>query len=384
MPGFPILTVLGASAGIGQSVISSIAGNSAADAANKAARGQYKLQSAQAEASYAISNYADQVQYAWDRARVAQLRANEATAKADAAAANQRVIDNAAENYLLNAEALADRFVTEEALRGDEISLNYAYEQKARAEEAALNTSTYLQRINGAALEARAGTETLVNQSRELQSSLAFDEMKDQMEYMAEQIAYTAQDAKQKAGSFARQGSGNTAKRLAMEGVMELGRKIGQVELRSQERRAKMNLMSGMLSDKTATLYAQAANQSAEMRDRVAYTASRFGADTGFAENTLKKLVLPTFNLSQRQYSRELKSLQLQTKNTMDNALTPYRMQTYMDPIKPIQGLRPMINAPTMQGKESLGSMVGGALFGGIKGAMSGAVKNSDGTLDWV
>ena len=37
-----------------------------------------------------------------------------------------------------------------------------------------------------------------------------------------------------------------------------------------------------------------------------------------------------------------------------------------------------------MQAKESLGSMVGGALFGGIKGAMSGAIKKSDGTLGWV
>ena len=85
---------------------------------------------------------------------------------------------------------------------------------------------------------------------------------------------------------------------------------------------------------------------------------------------------MPTFNLSQRQYSRDLESLQLQTKNTMDNALTPYREQTFFDPMKPIAGLAPTSLGPTMQQKQSLGSMVGGALFGGIKGAMSGAVKN--------
>ena len=100
-----------------------------------------------------------------------------------------------------------------------------------------------------------------------------------------------------------------------------------------------MNLFSSAMSDRTATLYAQAANESQDMMNRVGYLSKRFGADTSYAENTMSKVVLPTFELSQRQYTRELESLQLQTKNTMDNALTPYRMQTYFDPIKPMAGL---------------------------------------------
>ena len=381
---FPILTVLGAGAGIGQSVLGSMAANKAADAANKAAKQSYKLDQVRAFAQYELDNLAAETQHAWDEARVAQLRANEATNKADQAEAGARVIENAAENLRLNTEALYDRYVTEEALRGDEIALTQAYEQALRADQTAQEQAQYLNRINAAGLEARSGSETLLNQSAELQASLAFDEQKDQLEYWAEAIQSTANDAATKASLFARQGSGNTAKRLAMEGLSELGRKIGEVELRSQDRRAKQRLFSNAMSDKMATLYAQSANQADDMRSRIAFSAQRFGADSTNATTVLDKLIMPTFNLSQRQYSRDLESQQLQTKNTMDNALTPYREQTFFDPMKPIAGLAPTRLGPTMQQKQSLGSMVGGALFGGIKGAMSGAVKNKDGTTTWV
>ena len=380
---FPILTVLGAGAGIGQSALGSMAANKAADAANKAAKQSYKLDQVRAFAQYELDNLAAETQHAWDEARVAQLRANEATNKADQAEAGARVIANAAENLRLNTEALYDRYVTEEALRGDEIALTQAYEQALRADQTAQEQAQYLNRINAAGLEARSGSETLLNQSAELQASLAFDEQKDQLEYWAEAIQSTANDAAAKASLFARQGGGNTAKRLAMEGLSELGRKIGEVELRSQDRRAKQRLFSNAMTDKMATLYAQSANQADDMRSRIAFSAQRFGADSTNATTVLDKLILPTFNLSQRQYSRDLESLQLQTKNTMDNALTPYREQTFFDPMKPIAGLAPTSLGPTMQQKQSLGSMVGGALFGGIKGAMVGATKNEDGTTTW-
>ena len=381
---FPILTVLGGAAGIGQSILGSMAKNRAAEAANKQARASYKLDTFRNAAQFELNTLADQTQYAWDRARTAQLRANEATAKADQAEAGARVIENAADNLRLNTEALYDRYITEEALRGDEVALQAAYEQALRADQSAQEQAQYLNRINAAGLEARAGSETLLNQSAELQASLAFDEQKDQMEYWVAAIESTAQDASTKASSFARQGSGNTAQRLAMEGLSELGRKIGEVELRSQDRRAKNRLFSNAMTDKMATLYAQAANQTDDMRSRIAYSAQRFGADSTNANTTMEKLILPTFNLSQRQYSRDLESLQLQTKNTIDNALTPYREQTFFDPMKPIAGLRPSSLGPTMQQKQSLGSMVGSALMGGIKGAMSGTTKNSAGQLKWL
>ena len=51
---FPILTVLGAGAGIGQSVLGSMAANKAADAANKAAKQSYKLDQVRAFAQYEL------------------------------------------------------------------------------------------------------------------------------------------------------------------------------------------------------------------------------------------------------------------------------------------------------------------------------------------
>ena len=381
---FPILTVLGAGAGIGQSIAGSMGANAAARAANKSAKTSYKVDSMLSRADHFLGAMQNETQYHWDRARVAQLRANEATNRADQAAYGGRVIENAANNLRINTAALEDKFVTEEGLRGSELNINYAYQQAALAQETAEAVAQDMSRINLAGLEARSGTQTLINQSRDLAASLAFDEQKDVMQYQIEKIAATAADAQTKASSYARQGGGSTARVLAMEGVRELGRKFGEMEMRSQNRRATGALFNTTMTDKMASLHAQAAEQSSALSSRVAYNQKRFTADSNLAEKQMKDLQLPTFGLAQRQYGRELESLQLSTKMEMDNALTPYRMQTFMDPMKPIAGISPMSMGPTMKATQSLGSMVGGALMGGIKGAMSGTTKKADGTLRWL
>ena len=368
--GFPVFTAISAVAGIGQSIAGSMSANAAADAANKADRRAYRLETARNFAQYELNNLADQTQYAWDQARVAQLRANEATNKADQQAYGKRMIAQAIDNLRLNSQALEDKFITEEALRGEQVGINYAYEAVVANQETNELVRQYMSQINDRAIQAEIAVNERVNKTGELMSSLAYDEQRDQMKFWMEEIAITAQSARDEAVATAQQGGGATSQRLAMEGVKELGRKFGEIEQRSQNRRAKVGLANAAFSSETALLQSRAAIQTQDLRDRVAFSAKKFGIDSDNRAEVMSKLAIPTFDLAKRQYSRELESLQLQTKNTMDNALQPYREQTFLDPMKPIAGLAPMSVAPTPRAKSSLGSMVSGALFGGLEAGM--------------
>ena len=50
-------------------------------------------------------------------------------------------------------------------------------------------------------------------------------------------------------------------------------------------------------------------------------------------QNQLEKLTMPSFDLAQRQYGRELRSLQLQTNQAFQRGTSTYRQKEYMDPI---------------------------------------------------
>ena len=71
----------------------------------------------------------NQTQYAWDRARTAQLRVVEAQNALDQANYGTTLIGNAIENYEINQGALRDQFVVQEALRGTQVALEQGYTQ---------------------------------------------------------------------------------------------------------------------------------------------------------------------------------------------------------------------------------------------------------------
>lgn len=89
---FPIVTVLGAAAGIGQGVFAGIGSNAKAAAQNAAATRQWDMQRMQAEASYQLTNLQNETQWAWDMAQVAQLRKIEAQNAVDQAGFGAQLI----------------------------------------------------------------------------------------------------------------------------------------------------------------------------------------------------------------------------------------------------------------------------------------------------
>jgi hypothetical protein len=368
--------------GAGSSLIKGFGQNAAVDAANKAAKSSARLQTAQAMAGFQLGELQNQTQYAWDRARTAQLRVVEAQNALDQANYGTTLIGNAIENYEINQGALRDQFVVQEALRGTQVALEQGYTQNKLAADTSNQVGQYMRGIRDNALQQTLLEQQQTNQVQELLGSLALDEQKDGLEWQLRKLEAIEADAATKAKTYVRQGGGNTAKRLSMQAANNLGRIYGELAIKSNARDQKLRLLSTSIKTEGASQMGRLALASQDSAQRIAYSQSRFNADSNLSLNQLEKLTMPSFDLSQRQYGRELRSLQLQTNQAFQKGTNTYRQKEYMDPIAPMKGIAPMAVMPTMQQKQSGFSMFGGAVMAGAKGALSGAqkVKNSDGT----
>ena len=376
------LTLGSAALGAGSSLIKGFGQNAAIDAANKAAKSSARLQTAQAMAGFQLGELQNQTQYAWDRARTAQLRVVEAQNALDQANYGTTLIGNAIENYEINQGALRDQFVVQEALRGTQVALEQGYTQNKLAADTSNQVGQYMRSIRDNALQQTLLEQQQTNQVQELLGSLALDEQKDGLEWQLRKLEAIEADAATKAKTYVRQGGGNTAKRLSMQAANNLGRIYGELAIKSNARDQKLRLLSTAIKTEGATQMGRLALASQDSAQRIAYSQSRFNADSSLSLNQLEKLTMPSFDLAQRQYGRELRSLQLQTNQAFQRGTSTYRQKEYMDPIAPMKGIAPMAVMPTMQQKQSGFSMFGGAVMAGAAGALKGAVKvkNSDGT----
>ena len=375
------LTAIGAVAGISQGILGGMASRDAAAAENKARKRQYQAEQQQAWQAYELQKTEAEIQYAWDRARVEQLRADEAQNAAEQAQYGARILDQAVKNMNLNMGALSDQYVVQEGLRGREVAMNAAYEQEQRFDETNLMISRYLSEVNERAASLQGQTDDRLNKMAELTASLALDEKKDHLKFQIEKIASIKLGAESKAKAFSRQGGGRSARRLALDGVYELGAKYGAMYLDATNRDQRQLLANKAINDEMASLSAAAAISYERLANEQAYAIERFNKDTNFAQKQMKDLVVPTFGLAQNQYGREMMSLRNELDAVGGQATTAYRQKTYFDAQKALVGPGPTsIGYSKVQG-ESWGSTIGSALLGGIQGAMSGATTNKDGKL---
>ena len=368
-----LITGLSVAAGIGQSVLGGMASRQAAAAQNKAAKQSFRLESTSNQLNYSLGVLAAETQHEWDKARVEQLRSIEAQNAVDQATVNSKLIQQAAENYELNAEAMMDQFVTEEALRGTEAGMNLTYSRQKSVAETNNLIQQYLkvQGLNALTVDAR--TDKQLNDYAELSASLALDEKKDLLAYQIQQIKAVAESSQAAVRGAERQGSGNTAQRLRREAFTKLGRAWGELAVRSEDRDTKASLAARVIQDDLASMSAEQAIRSQDSQDRLAYAAQRGRTDQNFLTDQFERLLLPTFDLAQRNYTRQLQSLQGETRAAMDQPA--YRQQQYMDPRAPIEGLGPVSVGPTKVQGQSTGSIIGSALMTGVNAAAKGAYK---------
>lgn len=373
--------IIGAAVGIGSSIFGGASQRAAAAAQNEAAEKQAKAQFKRAKEEWRIKNATDLAQWQWDKARIEQLRFNERQAKSDYEAYNAKLIAAAQRNLEINRGALYDKFVTEEALRGTQVGMEYMYATNKLGAESTETLRQYLGNINQSVLQSSAVVSRMTGESQELLGSMALEEQRDQLGWQINQLAAMARDAEAKGGSIVRQGGGATAQRLAMDAGKQLGRAYGELVVKSQDRSLRMDLMNRTMNSDVAKQLGQVSLQIQDEAEKMRFANLRYQADYNLTQQQMEKLTIPSFGLANKQYQRELDSLQLQTQQVVDQASIPYREQTYFTPLKPIKGLKPEMISPTAVSAPSWGSIIGNSILSGAQGAMQFSYQKPGGGL---
>jgi hypothetical protein len=366
---FPVAAVVGGILGIGQSILGGASQKAAADAQNaeqeRIAKAQYKryLQ------EYQIQKQRDMTQWYWDRARIEQLRFNEKQTALDQATYGAKLISSATENLAINSQALYDKFVTEERLRATQVGMDYQYTTSKLAADSTEAVRQYMQNINQTALQSNATVAKLTTDTQELLASLALEEQRDYLGWQLNVLSAAAKDSEVKAVASARQGGSNTSRKLAVQAAQQLGRTWAELDQRATSRDVKLGLLNSTMKNDVSRQLSQYALTMQDETEKIKYTNARYISDYGLAKSQMQSLAIPSFQLAEKQYGRELKSLQLQTRQAFDEATTKYREQTFFDPLKPVAGLRPKYIAPTAIAGPSAGSVIGNAILSGVSTA---------------
>lgn len=384
--------VIGAAVGIGSSLFG-------ASQANSQARAQQRNQMAQAREQYKfnleeynLANKQALLQWDWDIARTNQLREVEAQKALDQANYGSMVIRNAGINLEINQQALADRFVTEEQLRGLQVGMEYGYNQDRARSDYTYQTTTlgidqleqtrqYLNQVDQLANQSRSTIKRYENDTADLMSSLTLDEARDNLGYQLQQITAMETDGRMAAVTSAQQGGGLTSQRMSILAAQAAGRTYAELDMKATGRDLKVAMVNTTMRDSVNGQIAGLALQAQDQIARGDYTMNRaerdfgqatssFQRDSDYQTSILRDLTIPTFGLAQRQYGRELQALQIQTDGRLYEATQPYREQPFLDPLRPTPGVRPRLTTvgTALGGTSVLGS-VGNAILGGVSAA---------------
>lgn len=376
--------IIGGVLGIGSSIFGASQQQSAARQANALSEKQAKQQYKRAVKEWELDFLQQQSNWMWDKAKIEAARYIERQKKADYDWRNQRLIESAMENLAVNTAALRDKFVVEEGLRAQQVGMEYGYTMNRLAAEAGESVRQYMAGIRDTALQSQQMVNQTEREGQELLSSLSFDMQKDNLQWDMAQIAALIDQSQTAAVAGARLGGSGSAKRLAINKAQELGRTWGEMEQRSNAREAKLGLFNTVMQGETATQLGRMALSMQDQAQKIRYTNSRYAADSALETMKMQRLTIPSFELAERQYGRELKSLQIQTQGVLNEASMPYREAIIFDPPEPIKGLKPVKYAPTKVYVPSTAGMIGGAILSGMQGAVSmGTYTKSDGTLGW-
>ena len=354
---------------VGQSIFGSMSQQSAADAQNAEQERIAKAKFRREMQEYEIQKKRDQTQWFWDRARIEQLRFNEKQTALDQASYGAKLISAATENLAINSGALFDRFVTEEKLRALQVGIDYQYTTDKLAADSTEAIRQYMQNINQTALQGNATVAKLTTDTQELLASLALEEQRDYLGWQINLLAAASKDSEVKAVASARQGGSNTSRKLAVQAAQKLGRTWVELDQRATSRDMKLGILNSTMKNDTSRQLGQYALAMQDETEKIKYTNARYVSDYGLAKTQMETLKIPSFQLAENQYGREIKSLQLQTRQAFDEATTKYREQTFFDPLKPVAGLRPKYIAPTAVAGPGAGSVIGNAFLSGIDGA---------------
>ena len=104
---------------------------------------------------------------------------------------------------------------------------------------------------------------------------------------------------------------------------------------------------------------------------KVQSAIGEYDMDTARIYEVFNDLTLPGFDLAYRQGERERYSTTLSALNNIDAAATPYRDGIFIDPLKPIRGLKPELKKSGKIYVPSTGSLMAESAFNAISNGMS-------------
>jgi hypothetical protein len=385
---FPVAAVVGGVLGIGSSLLGASASNKEAKAQAERQRAANQMQWLYDVMDWQRQNAIAQSQWEWDMARIGQLREVEVQKAQDQANYASLLIKNASTNLAINQDALADRFVTEERLRGEQVGMEYAYGQdklksdyQFQATQVAIDqleqSRQYLNQIDLLGNQSNATLQRYENETRDLMASLTLDEARDNLGYQLQAIAAMEQDGRLAAVTSAQQGGGATSQRLAITAAQAAGRTYAELDIKARGREQKAAMANSTMRDETNAEMVRISLQMQDAVERGDYSANKanrdqallannYERDSTYQANILDKLTIPGFGLAQKQYGRELASLQLGTEAKLYEASLPYRQAPFLDPLKPVPGLMPMYTEVGTVKSGFSGGQIGSALVNGL------------------
>lgn len=369
---------------VGTSIFGGSQQQSAAREANELAEKQAEQTYQRAMKEWKIDWWEKKANWIWDTAKVEAARYVERQKESDALWRSGRLIDSAMENLAVNTGALRDRFVIEENLRAYQVGQEYGYKVDQLAATSGETVRQYMASIRDKALQSAQTVNQMEREQQEIMSSMVFDMQKDQLGWEIAQISAIVDSAQVKATADGRLGGSATSDRLALNEAQKLGRAWAEMDMKSKSRDARVGLLNMAMQGETATALGRTALAMQDEAEKIKYTNARFAADVTFETERFKNLTIPSFQLAENQYGRELKALQIQTQGVLDEASMPYRKAIIFDPLKPIKGLRPEKYAPTRAYVPSTAGIIGSAIIGGAQAFINtSSYTKADGTLGW-
>lgn len=378
---FPFAAVGLGVAGVASSIFGGSQQRDSAREQNKLAEERAEAQFERAEKEWKIDYETRQANYLWDVAKLEAQKFTERQAKADYEQRQSQLIDSAMRNLQVNSQATLDRFITEEILRGKQANLELAYEQATLANNSNEQLRQYMNAIKDRGLQANALVQQTQTEAQQLQTDAVLGFEQESLERDIQNVAAVVGAATTRAVASQRQGGSSSSRRLALNGIQELGRTYGLLENRNRNRTARVGLLNSAMQGERATELGRYALASQDATNRMKYTSNKYNQDASYNLDVFKDLTVPSFDLANRQGKRELESLYIQTEGRINEASQPFRESIWFDPIAPIAGLRPEYEAPTKVYEPS-GLDIGlNALSAGINGALSASYTKPGGGL---
>lgn len=378
---FPFAAVGLGLLGIGTSFIQGNSQKNAARAQNDLAEEQAEARFERAEKEWAIDYETRMTNYVWDVAKLEAQKFVERQSKSDYEQRQGQLIESAMRNLEVNTQALNDRFITEEALRGKQVNLDLAYKQAEIATQTNEQLRLYMNDIKDRGMQATALVQKTENEAQQLQVEAVLGFQQETLERDIQNVAAVVGAATTRAVASQRQGGSSSSQRLALNDIQKLGRTYGLLENRNRSRQARIGLLNGAMQGERATELGRYALASQNNAERMKYASGKANRESAYNLDVFKDLTMPSFDLAKRQGEREIESLYIQTEARIDEASQPFRESIWFDPLEPIAGLRPEYMAPTKVYEPS-GLDIGlNALGAGINGAMSASYSKPGGGI---